>query len=318
MSIDQRPRAIFLMGPTASGKTALACALAERYPLELISVDSALVYRGLDIGAAKPDRATLARHPHRLIDIRAPTEPYSAADFRADALAAMAEITRAGRVPLLVGGTGLYFRALEHGLSALPDADPDLRARLATEAARDGWIALHARLQRQDPAAAERIRPGDTQRIQRALEVIELSGRPLSEQQGGPGERLPWRLLKLALVPVDRAPLHARIARRFEQMLADGFLDEARRLRAAPGWHADLPAMRAVGYRQAWAHLAGDDAADIFRDRAIFATRQLAKRQITWLRSEVDARWFDPDAGALADDVRSAVEMFGIEAIVTR
>ncbi|NCT68343.1 MAG: tRNA (adenosine(37)-N6)-dimethylallyltransferase MiaA [Rhodanobacteraceae bacterium] len=308
--VDRRPDAIFLMGPTASGKTALACALSERFPLQLVSVDSALVYRGLDIGAAKPDAATLARHPHGLIDIREPTAPYSAAEFRADALAAMAEITRAGAVPLLVGGTGLYFRALEHGLSALPDADPALRAELADEATRLGWPALHARLAELDPDAAARIRPGDAQRIQRALEVIALTGRPLSAQQQGPRERLPWRVLKLALVPGERGPLHARIAQRFDAMLADGFLDEARRLRALPGWHADLPAMRAVGYRQVWPHLEGTIAAGEFRDRAIFATRQLAKRQITWLRSELDARWFDPDRPTVGEDAAAAVAAF--------
>lgn len=310
---DQRARAIFLMGPTASGKTALACALAERFGVELISVDSALVYRGLDIGAAKPDAATLQRHPHRLIDIRDPEQAYSAADFRTDALAAMEDITRAGRVPLLVGGTGLYFRALEHGLSALPDADAPTRCRLAGEAREFGWAALHERLRGLDPAAAARIRPGDAQRIQRALEVIELSGRPLSAQQVGPRQRLRWRVLKLALVPIDRAPLHARIAHRFDRMLADGFLDEARRLRADPAWQADLPAMRAVGYRQAWSHLAGEIDLPTFRDRAVFATRQLAKRQITWLRSELDARWFDPDRRTLADDASIAVRMFGVE-----
>jgi tRNA dimethylallyltransferase len=308
--VDQRPCAIFLMGPTASGKTALACALADRFALDLVSVDSALVYRGLDIGAAKPDAATLARYPHRLIDIREPAHAYSAADFRSDALAAMSEISRAGRVPLLVGGTGLYFRALEHGLSELPDADPALRARLLDEAQVLGWAALHERLQRLDTVAAQRIRPGDAQRIQRALEVIELSGRTLTEQQGGLRERLPWRVLKLALVPLDRAPLHERIAQRFDRMLADSFLDEARRLRADPAWHADLPAMRAVGYRQAWPYLAGEYDSAMFRDRAIFATRQLAKRQITWLRSELDARWMDPDRSTLADDATSALEMF--------
>jgi len=308
--VDLRPPAIFLMGPTASGKTALACALAERFPLALASVDSALVYRGLDIGAAKPDAATLARHPHALIDIRSPTQAYSAAQFRHDALAAMDAITRAGRIPLLVGGTGLYFRALEHGLSALPDADPDLRARLAGEAAHRGWAALHARLAALDPQAAERIRPRDAQRIQRALEVIELTGQPLSTQQSGPRRRLPWRVLKLALVPNDRAALHARIARRFDAMLAQGFLDEARRLRADPDWREDLPAMRAVGYRQAWAHLAGRDDEASFRDKAIFATRQLAKRQLTWLRSELDALPVDPDRPLFAEVACSVLDLF--------
>lgn len=307
---DQRPPAIFLMGPTASGKTALAFALADRFPLELISVDSALVYRGLDIGAAKPDAATLARYPHRLIDIREPAQAYSAADFRADALTAMGDITRAGRIPLLVGGTGLYFRALEQGLSPLPDANPALRAELAAEAAKIGWAAMHARLAAMDALAAARIRPADTQRIQRALEVIRLTGQPLSALQRGLQERLPWRVLKIALVPSDRAPLHARIAERFDAMLATGFLDEARRLRASAAFDADLPAMRAVGYRQAWSFLEGTIDAATFRDHAIFATRQLAKRQITWLRSEVDARWFAPDRDTLREDAVHSIKQF--------
>lgn len=310
MPADHRPPAIFLMGPTASGKTALACALAERFPLQLVSVDSALVYRGLDIGAAKPDAATLARHPHRLIDIRAPWQAYSAADFRADALVAMHDIARAGAVPLLVGGTGLYFRALERGLSDLPQANAELRAELAADAGRLGWPALHARLAALDPPAAARIRPNDAQRIQRALEVIALSGRPLSEQHGGLRARLPWRVLKLALVPAARGELHERIARRLDMMLAAGFLDEARRLRADAHFDAALPAMRAVGYRQAWPFLDGAIDAATFRDHAIFATRQLAKRQYTWLRSEVDARRFDPDRPSLPDDVGAAVAQF--------
>jgi tRNA dimethylallyltransferase len=307
---DARPPAIFLMGPTASGKTALACALAEAFPLGLVSVDSALVYRGLDIGAAKPDAATLARHPHALIDIRDPAQPYSAAMFREDALEAMARITAEGAVPLLVGGTGLYFRALEQGLSDLPDADPGVRARIAEEASDRGWPALHARLQERDPQAASRIRPNDAQRIQRALEVIELSGRPLSEQQGRTRTRLPYRLLKLALIPGDREVLRERIARRFDAMLAAGFLDEVRRLRSRGDLDPELPALRAVGYRQAWQHLEGETEAREFRDRAIFATNQLAKRQLTWLRGEVDARAFDPDRGDPFASAAGAIELF--------
>ncbi|WP_426269342.1 tRNA (adenosine(37)-N6)-dimethylallyltransferase MiaA [Dyella kyungheensis] len=311
MPIDQRPLAVFLMGPTASGKTALACALSEQFPVDLVSVDSALVYRGLDIGAAKPDAPTLARYPHRLIDIRDPAQPYSAADFRGDAMAAMQEITAQGRVPLLVGGTGLYFRALQQGLSQLPEADPILRERFTAQASTEGWPALHARLQRLDLAAAERIGPNDAQRIQRALEVIELTGRPLSEQQrGGTGERFPWRVLKLALVPADRAPLHERIARRFDGMLQDGFLDEVRALRARGDLHADLPAMRAVGYRQAWEHLDGQTNEAEFRDRGIFATRQLAKRQITWLRGVLDARMLDPERAETRNLAEEGVRMF--------
>src|SRR6185437_7754020 len=243
-AIDARPPAIFLMGPTASGKTALACALADHFPVELVSVDSALVYCGLDIGAAKPDADTLRNYPHALIDIRDPAEPYSAAQFRDDALATMQATTARGRVPLLVGGTGLYFRALQRGLSDLPEADPALRARLGEEAARIGWPAMHARLAQLDPAAAVRIGPNDAQRLQRALEVIALSGRPLSElQRGGHGAVFPWRVLKLALLPGDRKPLHARIAERFDTMLAAGFLDELRALHARGDLHADLPAI---------------------------------------------------------------------------
>jgi tRNA dimethylallyltransferase len=310
MPADRRPLAIFLMGPTASGKTALACALSERFPLGLISVDSALVYRGLDIGAAKPDATTLARYPHALIDIRDPAEPYSAADFNADAQTAMQRIGEAGRVPLLVGGTGLYFRALQRGLSSLPEADAGLRARLAKEAAVIGWDAMHRRLAELDPPAAERIKPGDAQRIQRALEVITLTGQPLSAQQhGGRGQAFPWRVLKLALVPGDRAPLHARIATRFDEMLRHGLLEEVHALRRRGDLAPDLPALRAVGYRQAWDHLDGKYGAAELRDRGIFATRQLAKRQITWLRSELDARVLDPERG---DSLAQAIDAIGL------
>jgi len=294
MSADQRPPAIFLMGPTASGKTALACALAECFSFAIVSVDSALVYRGLDIGAAKPDAATLAKYPHRLIDIRDPAQPYSAAEFRADALREMAAITASGKIPLLVGGTGLYFRALQAGLSDLPEADPSLRTKLAEEARVLGWSAMHERLHEVDPAAASKIRPGDAQRIQRALEVIELTGKPLSAQQGGMPARFGYRVLKLALIPDDRAQLHERIAQRMDAMIDAGFLDEVRGLRGRGDLQPDLPALRAVGYRQAWQHLDGAFGADEFRDRAVFATRQLAKRQLTWLRSELDARRLDP------------------------
>jgi tRNA dimethylallyltransferase len=309
-AIDTRPLAVLLMGPTASGKTALACTLAERFPLDLVSVDSALVYRGLDIGSAKPDAATLARHPHRLIDIREPNDPYSAGEFRTDALREMATITAAGRVPLLVGGTGLYFRALMRGFSELPPSDPARRAQLQAELERDGLAALHARLAAADPLAAERIRASDTQRVLRALEVIALTGRPLSEQQQGREQPPPYRLLRLALVPADRAPLHARIAARFDAMLAEGLIDEVQALRAQPGVHADLPALRAVGYRQVWQYLDGEFSRAELRERGIFATRQLAKRQITMLRAELDARWFDPEREDLARYAADALRLF--------
>jgi tRNA dimethylallyltransferase len=311
MPVDRRPLAIFLMGPTASGKTALACALSERFPLGLISVDSALVYRGLDIGSAKPDVATLARYPHALIDIRDPAEPYSAADFSVDAQAAMQRLQDAGKVPLLVGGTGLYFRALQRGLSNLPEADAEIRAQLAEEAAVIGWDGMHRRLAERDPPAAARIKPNDAQRIQRALEVIALTGQPLStQQQGGRGQPFPWRVLKLALLPEDRAPLHARIAQRFETMLQHGLLDEVRALRQRGDLRPDLPAIRAVGYRQAWEHLDGAyDSAEL-RNRGIFATRQLAKRQITWLRSELDARVLDPEKTGLLERSTEALRLF--------
>ena len=310
MPIDNRPLAIFLMGPTASGKTALACELSDRFPVDLVSVDSALVYRGMNIGTAKPDPDTLARYPHALVDIRDPAQPYSAADFCVDAEQSMREISMQGRVPLLVGGTGLYFRALQQGLSALPSADTAIRARLAEEAAAMGWAALHARLEQLDPLAASRIGPQDAQRVQRALEVIELTGRPLSDQQTSGARLFPWRVLKLALLPPERKVLHDRIAQRLDAMLAGGFLEEVRGLRARGDLHAELPAIRAVGYRQAWEHLEGLTGASEFRNRSIFATRQLAKRQITWLRSDLGARLFDPGQPAVISPVADAVALF--------
>ena len=313
MPADTRPPAIAVMGPTASGKTAFAIELARRHGGEIVSVDSALVYRGLDIGAAKPDAAERAGVPHHLLDMRQPWQPYSAAEFAVDARAAIEGILARGKLPVLAGGTGLYFRALLEGLAPMPDADPALRASLTAEAAQRGWAALHADLSRVDPAAAARIGPGDAQRIQRALEVFRISGRPISAwQRDPPPPRLPLRVLKLVLAPAGRATLHARIARRFDAMLQAGFLDEVRGLRALPQLRGhpaplDLPALRAVGYRQAWEHLDGASSAAEFRDRAIFATRQLAKRQLTWLRGELDGRRFDPerDGGQLREAVSS-------------
>ncbi|MBB1059832.1 tRNA (adenosine(37)-N6)-dimethylallyltransferase MiaA [Marilutibacter spongiae] len=297
---DTRPLAIALMGPTASGKTALALEWAERLGGEVVSVDSALVYRHLDIGSAKPSALEQARVPHHLLDLREPWQPYSAAEFAVDARRAMDEIRARGRLPILAGGTGLYFQALLRGLSPMPEADPALRAAIEAEAADRGWDALHAELGRVDPAAAARIHATDAQRIQRALEVWRLSGRAISDWQRERSPRLPFRVLRLVLSPPDRAVLHARIARRFDAMIAAGFLDEVRALRALPGLQAhpaplELPAIRAVGYRQAWEYLDGAGEMATFRDRGIFATRQLAKRQITWLRSQLDARWFDPE-----------------------
>lgn len=311
MPLDSRPLAVFLMGPTATGKTELACALHGRFPLDLVSVDSALVYRGMDVGTAKPDAALLSRCPHALIDVRDPVQAYSAAEFRTDAQTAMREISQRGRVPLLVGGTGLYFRALQQGLSELPAADVPTRARLVVAAEREGWPAMHARLARLDPNAARRIDRHDAQRIQRALEVIELTGRRLSDLHRRPaGSRFPWRVLKLGLMPTDRGLLHARIARRFDAMLAGGLVAETVRLLAQPGVHADLPAMRAVGYRQAAEFLRGESTAAGFRERGIQATRQLAKRQMTWLRGDPALRHFDPWQAALLDRVTAAIALF--------
>jgi tRNA dimethylallyltransferase len=292
---DARPIAIALMGPTASGKTALALDWAARLDTEVISVDSALVYRRLDIGSAKPDRETLARVRHHLVDVRDAHEVYSAADFASDALAAMQDLSARGRIPILAGGTGLYFHALLHGLSAMPQADAGVRAQLQAEALSRGWDALHAELAEHDPPAAARIHRNDPQRLVRALEVLRLTGRPISEWQGaGRAGAFPFRVLKLVLAPRDRSVLHERIGQRFDAMLGAGFLEEMAGLRADSRLHPDLPSMRAVGYRQAWTFLDGGEELGSFRERAIAATRQLAKRQLTWLRSQLDARWLDP------------------------
>ena len=290
-----RPLAILLMGPTASGKTGVAVELVQHLPLEIVSVDSALVYRGMDIGTAKPDAETRRIAPHGLIDIRDPSEVYCAAEFRQDALREMEAIRARGKLPLLVGGTMLYFRALQQGLSDLPAADTGVRAQLAAEAREQGWQAMHARLRRVDPRSAARIHPNDPQRIQRALEVHELSGSSLSELCAAGRQAPPaYRFLKIILAPEQRKVLHGRIRQRFDIMLAQGFLDEVRRLRARCDLNPGLPSMRAVGYRQAWEYLDGELSEGEWVERAVIATRQYAKRQLTWLRSESDCHWIDP------------------------
>jgi tRNA dimethylallyltransferase len=295
------PSALFIMGPTASGKTDLAVSLAEEFPFEIISVDSALIYRGMDIGTAKPDAETLARAPHRLIDICEPTEAYSAARFRQDALREMEAITRRGNIPLLVGGTMLYFRALTEGLSPLPSADPEVRRRLEQEEAQQGLEAMHERLASVDPEAAARIHKNDPQRIHRALEVYEISGRTMSDlYRQQQSQAIPYRVHKLIVSPTERAILHERIARRFELMLEQGFIDEVKTLYARGDLSLELPSMRAVGYRQAWQYLVGELDWDEMVHKAVVATRQLAKRQFTWLRSESEALWLD----SLAPDLR--------------
>ncbi|WJV66368.1 tRNA (adenosine(37)-N6)-dimethylallyltransferase MiaA [Pectobacteriaceae bacterium CE70] len=289
------PPAIFIMGPTASGKTALAMALYQHLPVELISVDSALVYRGMDIGTAKPGADELSQVPHRLIDIRDPAESYSAADFRRDALQAMAEISAAGRIPLLVGGTMLYFKALLEGLSPLPSADPLVRRQIEERAQKEGWEALHRQLCEIDPVAAARIHPNDPQRLSRALEVFFVSGNTLTELTKISGEALPYRVYQFAIAPVTRELLHQRIALRFQQMLQMGFETEARVLFDRTDLHTDLPSIRCVGYRQMWSYLSGEIGYDEMVYRGICATRQLAKRQMTWLRGWDDVCWLDSD-----------------------
>jgi tRNA dimethylallyltransferase len=284
-ALAARPDAVILAGPTCTGKTALALQLAEHFPVEIISVDSAQVYRGMDIGTSKPARAVLDAVPHHLIDLCDPAEAYSAGRFRRDATASIAAIHARGRVPLLVGGTMLYFRALTRGIAMLPEANPALRERIDRRARQLGWAALHTELACSDPAAAARIRPADGQRIQRALEVLELTGQPLSrlQQQLEPP---PFVFAAFALLPKDRPELYARIDARFLQMMQQGFLDEVRLLRARSDLNADLPSLRSVGYRQLWAHLAGDLGLDDAIAGAQRATRNLAKRQLTWIRSE--------------------------------
>jgi tRNA dimethylallyltransferase len=300
------------MGPTASGKTGLAVNLLHKLPVELISVDSALVYRGMDIGTAKPDAAILAKSPHHLIDIIEPTESYSAALFRTDALRLMADITARGRIPLLVGGTMLYFNALQHGMNDLPEADAKIRAQLVERAGREGWPALHTALASLDPVTAARLKPNDAQRIERALEVCMITGRPMSElfaQNRDNG--LPYRLIKIALLPSDRAVLHHRIAERFDNMMESGLLDEVAQLRHRyPSLGLHSTSMRCVGYRQTWQYQDGEFDRVMLREKGIAATRQLAKRQLTWLRGMQDTLEFDCLRSDLEISVTEAITAF--------
>lgn len=297
---------VLLMGPTAAGKTAVAIELAQRLPVQLINVDSALVYEMLDIGAARPTAKELALAPHRLLGIRKPWQPYSAAEFRADALKEIEAAHAVHKIPLLVGGTMMYFRALIEGLAPMPAADNAVRQRLEEEAAAHGWPALHARLVEVDPAAAARLAPQDSQRIQRALEVYELTGKPLSqhhaEQQQNKKE-FPYPLIQFAIAPTDRNVLHERIALRLEQMLAEGLVEEVRQLRALPQLTGEEPSMRSVGYRQVWQYLAGEFDEAMMRHKLLVATRQLAKRQLTWLRSWPDVQWLDPGRESAVDRI---------------
>jgi tRNA dimethylallyltransferase len=300
------------MGPTASGKTDVAISLCKRFPLDLISVDSALVYRGMDIGTAKPDAETLRRTPHRLIDIRDPEESYSAGDFVRDAQREMEAIFAQGRVPLLVGGTMMYFRALTGGIAALPSADAEIRARIDADAQQFGWPALHERLAEVDPAAAKRINANDRQRIQRALEVYLASGKPLSEwQETGREAAIDGvRYVKLGLQPGTRKVLHERIEKRLKLMLNNGFLDEVKVLHQRSGLTAEHPSMRSVGYRQLWQHLQGETSLQEAGEKALYATRQLAKRQITWLRSESGLLLFDPLEAGMIDAISACLIEF--------
>ena len=296
--------AIFIMGPTAAGKTDLAMAVCDVLPCEVISVDSALVYKGMDVGTAKPGSELLERYPHRLIDILDPAEVYSAARFREDALAAMAEITSAGRVPLLVGGTMLYYRALENGLAKLPDANQEVRVKLEAEANKIGWDGLHDRLKSVDPESAARIHPNDPQRIQRALEVYELTGQSLTElHKDAQSEEFPYQVAKIVVCPQERSTLHQRIEKRFHIMLDQGMVEEVTDLRARGDLNLEMPSMRAVGYRQVWQYLDGDVSYDEMVYKGIVATRQFAKRQLTWLRSEQNAVWFDSESKELVSEV---------------
>lgn len=300
---------ICLMGPTASGKTGFALQLTAALPLEIVSVDSALVYRGMDIGTAKPGADILRQIPHGLIDILDPEDTYSAGDFVRDATGEIERIHRSGRVPLLVGGTMMYFRALTQGIANLPEADKAIREAIDAEAVNLGWPAMHAQLEIIDPAAAARINRNDSQRIQRALEVYRASGRTLSAWQSVPAERQSdCSFIKIALVARSRADLHARIAQRLQVMMNAGFVAEVAQLKARPGLKRDHPSMRAVGYRQIWSHLAGDDSLEDAENKALAATRQLCKRQLTWLRSEEDLHIYDPLDEAAFDAILALLQ----------
>lgn len=292
---DKWPLAIFLMGPTASGKTELAIRLRQRFPIELISVDSALIYKGMDIGTAKPSAKEQAAAPHRLIDILDPSESYSAADFRRDALAQMEEITAQGKIPMLVGGTMLYYKALLEGLSPLPAANPEIRAEIEKESKEKGWQSLHDELREIDPVSAERIHPNDPQRLSRALEVYRISGKSLTELTEQKGDPIPYRVKQFAIAPKERSELHRRIELRYEKMVEAGFEQEVKDLYQRPDLHADLPSIRCVGYRQMWGYLDGEYSFDEAIFKGVCATRQLAKRQITWLRSWKDLTWLDSE-----------------------
>ncbi|EKO3577066.1 tRNA (adenosine(37)-N6)-dimethylallyltransferase MiaA [Vibrio metschnikovii] len=296
------PLALFLMGPTASGKTDLAIRLRQKYPVEIISVDSALIYKGMDVGTAKPDARELALAPHRLIDILDPSEAYSVADFRQDALREMQAIVNEGKIPLLVGGTMLYYKALLDGLSPLPAANPAVRQQIESQAQEQGWAALHAQLQQIDPISAARIHPNDPQRLSRALEVYRISGKTLTELTQTKGESIPFRVKQFAIAPMDRAELHRRIELRFEKMVKSGFEEEVKALYDRNDLHPDLPSIRCVGYRQMWDYFDGNSTLDEAIYRGICATRQLAKRQLTWLRSWDELTWLD------SENIERAVE----------
>ncbi len=307
---DKLPLALFLMGPTASGKTDLAIRIRQKYPVEIISVDSALIYKEMDIGTAKPDEQELALAPHRLINILDPKEAYSAADFRRDAIAEMDRIIADGKIPMLVGGTMLYYKALLEGLSPLPAADPEIREQIEQQALTHGWSVMHDELKSIDPVSAERIHPNDPQRLSRALEVFRISGKTLTELTQQKGEPLPYRVKQFAIAPKERAELHRRIELRFDKMIEAGFEEEVKALYARKDLHPELPSIRCVGYRQMWEYLDGNCSLDEAVFRGICATRQLAKRQITWLRSWDNLTWLD------SENIEHAVETLS-DAIAT-